>query len=48
MDGLLIANLRVRNSWWHWLLADPLSAHDGYAGNKDVLRVMLGAKAPGV
>lgn len=48
MDGLVIANLRVRNSWWHWLLADPLSAHDGYAGNKDVLRIMLGPSAAGV
>jgi hypothetical protein len=45
MDGLAIANLRVRNSWWHWLVANPLTAHDGYANNLDVLRVMLGPKA---
>lgn len=48
MDGLVITNLRVRNSWWHWLLANPLTAHDGYATNEDVLRVMLGPKAAGV
>jgi hypothetical protein len=44
VDGLLIANLHVGNNWWHWIFADPLPAHDGYADNKDVLRIMMGRK----
>ncbi len=47
MEGLVIANLYVRNTWWHWLIANPTSAHGNYASNKNVLRIMLGPKAPG-
>jgi hypothetical protein len=45
MNGLVIANLYVRNTWWHWLLANPGSAHGKYAGNKNVLRVMMRPRA---
>jgi hypothetical protein len=44
MDGLVIANLYLRNTWWHWLFANPEEAHDNYASNKQVLRVILGPK----
>jgi hypothetical protein len=37
-----VDNLYVRNTWWHWLFADPSTAHGNYAKNKEVLRVMMG------
>jgi len=46
MDGLVVDNLYVRNTWWHWLIANPGAAHGDYAKNKNVLRVMLGARPP--
>jgi hypothetical protein len=42
IEGLVIDNLYVRNSWWHWLFANPSSAHDNYDKNKTVLKIMLG------
>jgi hypothetical protein len=42
MDGLVIVNLYVRNTWWHWIIASPTAAHGNYAKNKNVLRIMLG------
>jgi hypothetical protein len=42
IEGLVIDNLYVRNTWWHWLFANPSSAHDNYDKNKTVLRIMLG------
>ena len=37
-----VDNLYVRNTWWHWLFADPSTAHGNYAENKEVLKVMMG------
>lgn len=37
-----VDNLYVRNTWWHWLFADPSTAHGNYSKNKEVLRVMMG------
>lgn len=45
MEGLVIANLYVRNTWWHWLIANPGPAHANYASNKNVLRIMLSSRA---
>jgi hypothetical protein len=42
MNDLVIVNLYVRNTWWHWLIASPTAAHGNYARNKNVLRIMLG------
>jgi hypothetical protein len=42
MDGVIVVNLFVRNTWWHWLFASPSGAHDNYATNTDVIRIMLG------
>ena len=42
MEGLAITNLYVRNTWWHWIIANPAAAHGNYATNKEVLRVMFG------
>jgi hypothetical protein len=44
MEGLMITNLYVRNTGWHWIIANPVAAHGNYATNKEVLRVMLGPK----
>ena len=44
MDGLVIANLYVRNTAWHWIIANPAAAHGNYAINKEVLRIMFGPK----
>ncbi len=44
MEGLMITNLYVRNTGWHWIIANPAAAHGNYATNKEVLRVMLGSK----
>ncbi|HEY3825780.1 MAG TPA: hypothetical protein VGL82_14545 [Bryobacteraceae bacterium] len=41
-----VVNLYVRNSWWHWIFADPTTAHDGYANNLHVLRTMLDLEKP--
>lgn len=41
VDGLAVTNLYVRNTWWHWLIANPAAAHGNYAKNKEVLRVMF-------
>jgi hypothetical protein len=45
LKGLVISNLYVRNSGWHWIFANPGAAHDNYMVNKEVLRIMLGPKA---
>jgi hypothetical protein len=45
MEGLVITNLYVRNTAWHWIIANPAAAHGNYATNKEVLRVMFGPKA---
>jgi hypothetical protein len=42
MEGLVVVNLYVRNTWWHWLIASPAAAHGNYAKNQKVLRIMLG------
>ena len=44
MEGLAITNLYVRNTWWHWIIANPAAAHANYATNKEVLRVMFGPR----
>lgn len=41
IEGIKVDNVYVRNSWWHWLIAAPTTAHLGYASNKTVLRVMM-------
>lgn len=41
IDGIKVDNVYVRNSWWHWLIAAPTTAHLGYATNKTVLRVLM-------
>jgi hypothetical protein len=41
-----VVNLYVRNSWWHWIFADPTTAHYGYANNLHVLRTMLDLEKP--
>ncbi len=45
MQGLMISNLYVRNTGWHWIIANPAAAHADYATNKEVLRIMFGPKA---
>jgi hypothetical protein len=42
IDGLVITNLYVRNTAWHWIIANPSGAHGNYATNKEVLRIMFG------
>ena len=44
MEGLAVTNLYVRNTGWHWIIANPAAAHANYATNKEVLRVMFGPK----
>ncbi len=44
MEGLAITNLYVRNTWWHWIIANPAAAHGNYATNKEVLRIMFGPR----
>jgi hypothetical protein len=44
MEGLAVTNLYVRNTGWHWIIANPAAAHANYAANKEVLRVMFGPK----
>ena len=44
MEGLVITNLYVHNTGWHWIIANPAAAHSNYATNKEVLRVMFGPK----
>jgi hypothetical protein len=39
--GVKVDNLYVRNTWWHWLVADPETAHGNYAKNKEVLKAMM-------
>jgi hypothetical protein len=41
---LLITNLYVRNTWWHWLIANPEAVHDKYDQNKKVLKIIMGTK----
>ncbi len=45
---LTIVNLYVRNTWWHWIFANPENAHENYASNKHVLRMMMNSKASNV
>ena len=47
MKPLTIVNLYVRNSWWHWLIANPVAAHANYDSNKHVLRMMMVANPSG-
>jgi hypothetical protein len=42
---LLITNLYVRNTWWHWLMANPQAVHDNYDKNKGVLKTIMGSKS---
>jgi hypothetical protein len=44
MEGLVITNLYVHNTGWHWIIANPAAAHANYATNKEVLRIMFGPK----
>ncbi len=44
MEGLVITNLYVRNTAWHWIIANPAAAHGNYAVNKEVLRIMFGPR----
>jgi pimeloyl-ACP methyl ester carboxylesterase len=44
MKGLTIDNLYVRNTFWHWIIAGPVSAHVNYAKNPDVMRIMMGPR----
>jgi hypothetical protein len=44
IDGLVITNLYVRNTAWHWIIANPAAAHANYATNKEVLKIMFGPK----
>lgn len=46
MKPLTIVNLYVRNSWWHWIIANPSTAHANYDSNKKVLRTMMSSKPP--
>jgi hypothetical protein len=41
MAGVKVDNLYVRNTWLHWLFADPETAHANYAKNKGVLKAMM-------
>jgi hypothetical protein len=45
MTPLTIVNLYVRNTWWHWILANPEKAHGNYASNKHVLGPMMSTNA---
>jgi len=45
IDGLVVTNLYVRNTAWHWIIANPAAAHNNYAINKEVLKIMFGPKA---
>ena len=44
MNGLVIDNLYVRNTFWRWIVAGPLRAHVNYDKNRAVIRVMMSAK----
>jgi hypothetical protein len=44
VDGLVVTNIYIRNTAWHWIIANPAAAHANYAVNKDVLRIMFGPK----
>ena len=48
VDGLVVTNIYVRNTAWHWIIANPVAAHANYAVNKDVLRIMFGPKPSAV
>jgi hypothetical protein len=42
---LMVTNVTVRNTGWHWLLASPQGVHGNYAINdKEVIRVMMKGK----
>jgi hypothetical protein len=42
VNDVQVVNLQVRNAiHWFWLFESPLGAHDNYAKNKAVLRVMF-------
>ncbi len=43
-DHQLFENQDVFNSWWHWIIANPEKAHDGYDSNKKVIRAMFGPR----
>ena len=45
IDGLIVDNLYVRNTWWHWIIANPASAHGNYDRNKNVLGIMMPSNA---
>lgn len=36
-----IENCYVRNTFWRWIIAPPGRAHNNYAKNREVLRIML-------
>ena len=42
---LLITNLYVRNTWWHWLIANPQAVHNNYDRNRSVLKIIMGSKS---
>ena len=42
IEGLKVDNLYVRNTWLHWLVANPAPAHRNYARNRNVLQIMMG------
>ena len=46
MEGLVVTNLYVHNTAWHWIIANPAAAHANYSTNKQVLRIMFGPKPP--
>jgi hypothetical protein len=42
---IMVTNISVRNTGWHWLFASPQGVHGGYAINeKEVIRVMMKGK----
>lgn len=46
IDGVKVDNVLVHNSWLHYFLANPTTAHIGYSSNKEVLRVMMRTTQP--
>ncbi len=47
LQSVVVKNLTVKNSIrWLWLFEGPTSAHDNYATNKKVIRVMLKPTKP--
>lgn len=44
MNGLVVDNLYVRNTFWRWIVARPIAAHVNYDRNRDVIRVMMSPK----